>query len=149
MPLKNQVQLIVYPNRIGKNLADLYEAIEPLEKEVKGLHILPLFPSNADAGFSPLTHMEVDPEYGSLEDLKKITTKYDLCLDLVLNHISDQSPKKISPKSTSGKKKNPFEKSPSPMAKKFGSGLHLPTNKSISITSLKKPMSSWNVICDS
>lgn len=92
MSLKNQVQLIVYPNRIGTNLHDLYKAVTPLKHEVKGLHILPLFPSNADAGFSPLTHMEVDPEYGTLEDLKKITQEFDLCLDLVLNHISDQSP---------------------------------------------------------
>ncbi|MHB8765174.1 MAG: sucrose phosphorylase [Deferrisomatales bacterium] len=92
MALKNAVQLIAYPNRIGANLADLHTFMERhLSKAVGGVHILPLFPSNADAGFSPLTHKEVDPAFGTWEDVERISSRYDLCLDLTINHISDES----------------------------------------------------------
>ena len=68
MGLKNKVQLIAYPNRIGKDLKDLGDMIDKhLSKAIGGVHILPLYPSNADAGFSPLTHKEVDPVYGTWE----------------------------------------------------------------------------------
>ena len=92
MVLRNQVQLICYPDRIGKDLADLHQAIDShFAKAIGGVHILPLYPSNADSGFSPLTHKEVDPVYGTWEDVRRISDKYDLCLDLTLNHISDAS----------------------------------------------------------
>lgn len=92
MALKNQIQLIAYPNRIGHNLADLYMAIEEhFQGAIGGVHILPLYPSNADGGFSPLTHEEVDPAFGTWEDVERISARYDLCLDLTINHISDES----------------------------------------------------------
>lgn len=92
MTLRNAVQLIAYPNRIGNNLSDLYTFMEThLKKAIGGVHILPLFPSNADGGFSPLTHKEVDPAHGTWEDVERISSAYDLCLDLTINHISDES----------------------------------------------------------
>jgi sucrose phosphorylase len=92
MPLKNQIQLIAYPNRIGENLSDLADTLEnDLAKAVGGVHILPMYPSNADAGFSPLTHKEVDPRFGTWEDIERISQHFDLCVDLTLNHISDES----------------------------------------------------------
>lgn len=96
MPLKNQVQLICYPNRIGENLADLAGFLESrLGELVGGVHLLPIFPSNADGGFSPLTHLEVDPAFGTWADVERISQRFDLCLDLILNHISDASPEFI------------------------------------------------------
>lgn len=93
MPLRNQVQLIVYPDRIGNNLADLGKVVDGyLSKAIGGLHILPLYPSNADGGFSPLTHKEVDPAYGTWADVEHLSRRFDLCVDLTLNHISDESP---------------------------------------------------------
>ncbi len=69
MPLKNQIQLICYPNRIGDNLADLAGFLETrLSDLIGGVHLLPFYPSNADAGFSPLTHMVVDPDFGDWAD---------------------------------------------------------------------------------
>lgn len=92
MALKNAVQLIAYPNRMGNNLKDLHDVIvHGFPRAIGGVHILPLFPSNADGGFSPLTHKEVDPAYGTWEDVEAISSKYDLCLDLTINHISDES----------------------------------------------------------
>lgn len=92
MPLKNQAQLIAYPNRMGRGLADLHEVMRGVfAGAFGGVHILPLYPSNADGGFSPLTHLEVDPAHGSWADVERIAQDYDLCLDLTVNHISDAS----------------------------------------------------------
>ena len=92
MILRNQVQLIAYPDRLGKNLADLHQVLQKhLGKRIGGVHILPPYPSNADGGFSPLTHKEIDPRYGNWVDMERISAEYDLCLDITLNHISDES----------------------------------------------------------
>ena len=92
MPVKNKVQLITYPDLLGGNLALLNQVIE---KHFKGLfaciHILPPFPSSQDRGFSPLTHLEIDPQFGSWNDIAQLGKKHDILLDLVLNHVSSQS----------------------------------------------------------
>ncbi|GGK00583.1 sucrose phosphorylase [Pseudomonas matsuisoli] len=93
MPLRNAVQLITYPNRLGHNLGQLADFLEQhLDGAVGGVHILPLYPSNADGGFSPLTHLEVDPAYGSWADVERISARFDLCVDLIISHIADASP---------------------------------------------------------
>ncbi len=92
MTLKNTIQLICYPNRLGNHLSDLYQVLEKhFSDSIGGVHILPFYPSNADGGFSPLTHNEVDPVFGNWEDIERIAKKYDLCADLTVNHISDES----------------------------------------------------------
>jgi sucrose phosphorylase len=92
MALKNQVQLIAYPNRIGGTLRELADFVEhELADAVGGVHILPPFPSNADGGFSPLTHKEIEPAFGSWADIERLAGRFDICLDLVLNHIADES----------------------------------------------------------
>lgn len=92
MALRNAVQLICYPNRIGSDLKDLHKTLNHyLGDAIGGVHILPFFPSNADAGFSPLTHKEVDPDYGGWPDIEAIAGDYDLCCDITINHISDES----------------------------------------------------------
>jgi len=93
MALRNAVQLIVYPDRIGQDLADLERFLDgPVGEAIGGLHLLPPFPSNADGGFSPLTHREIDARYGDWTQVSRLSNRYDLCLDLVLNHIADDSP---------------------------------------------------------
>jgi len=90
--LKNQIQLIAYPNRIGAGLKDLKFALENyFGSAVGGVHILPPFPSNADNGFSPITHREIEPEYGDWADVEAIAENFDVCLDITLNHISNES----------------------------------------------------------
>ncbi len=92
MALRNAVQLIVYPDRIGRDLADLETFLDgPVGEAIGGLHLLPPFPSNADGGFSPLTHQEIDPRYGDWTQVSRLAARFDLCLDLVLNHIADES----------------------------------------------------------
>ncbi|WP_228702982.1 hypothetical protein [Marinobacter gelidimuriae] len=54
MLLKNAVQLICYPDRIGNDLKDLYTVVDKhLSQAIGGLHILPFFPPMPMAGFRP------------------------------------------------------------------------------------------------
>jgi len=90
--LRNAVQLICYPNRLGDNLQDLHTVIEKhLSDVIGGVHILPFYPSNADGGFSPISHEQVDPAFGTWDDIERIAENYDICADLTVNHISDES----------------------------------------------------------
>jgi sucrose phosphorylase len=94
MPIKNQVQLITYPDSLGGNLPALHALL--LEHFTAifpgGVHILPPFPSSADRGFAPLTYFEIDPQFGNWEDIRRIGERFDVLVDLMVNHISRQSP---------------------------------------------------------
>lgn len=90
--MKNKIQLITYADSLGKNLFELEEILDKhFSREIKGVHVLPFYPSSADRGFSPLTHLEIDKSFGNWEQFKKISQKYDLTADLVVNHISSES----------------------------------------------------------
>ena len=92
MTLKNQVQLITYPDSLGSNLLELHYVLRKyLKKGVGGIHLLPFYPSSADRGFSPLTYNEVDPKFGTWEDIEEISDDVDLVIDFMVNHISRQS----------------------------------------------------------
>lgn len=49
------------------------------------------YPSSADRGFAPLTYQEVDPAFGSWQDLQQISTQHYMMYDFMINHISRQS----------------------------------------------------------
>ncbi len=92
MNLKNQVQLITYPDSLGKNLLELHYVLRRyLRNAIGGLHLLPFYPSSADRGFAPLTYDEVDPAFGTWEDVERIGRDFDLMIDFMVNHISRQS----------------------------------------------------------
>lgn len=92
MALRNQIQLITYADSLGRNLAELHYVMNRYCKNaLGGVHILPFFPSSADRGFSPLTYDEVDPRFGSWDDIRAIAAEYDLTVDFMVNHISRQS----------------------------------------------------------
>jgi len=91
--IKNKVQLITYPDSMGGDLKTL-EFV--LEKHFNGLfeggiHILPPFPSTGDRGFAPVSYFEIEPAFGDWNDVKKLSQKFDLMLDLMVNHISQNS----------------------------------------------------------
>jgi sucrose phosphorylase len=90
--IRNKVQLITYPDSLGGNLCRLYEILKGhFEGVVGGVHILPFYPSSSDRGFSPLTHLEVGPGFGTWEDIDRIGRDFDLVADLMVNHISRES----------------------------------------------------------
>ena len=88
--MKNKVQLITYPDSLGGDLRTLNSL---LNTDLKGLfpggvHILPPFPSSGDRGFAPTTYRQIEPAFGSWEDMRAITQTHDVMLDIMVNHIS-------------------------------------------------------------
>ncbi len=66
-----------------------------LEKNLKGLvngvHILPYFPFTSDDGFAVTDYRSVNSALGAWEDIERISEKFRLMSDLVINHCSSQS----------------------------------------------------------
>lgn len=92
MTLQNKVQLITYPDSLGKNLIELHYVLRKYFKDLfGGVHLLPFYPSSADRGFAPVTYNEVDPNFGSWRDVEEIGEDFDLIVDFMVNHISRQS----------------------------------------------------------
>ncbi len=90
--LQNKVQLITYPDSLGANLPELYYVLKRhAGAAVGGVHLLPFYPSSADRGYAPLTYDEVDPVFGTWEDVAIIGRDYDLIVDFMVNHISRRS----------------------------------------------------------
>lgn len=94
--MKNQVQLITYVDRLtGGGFADLKALVEgPLNGVIEGIHVLPFFDAidGADSGFDPIDHTKVDPRLGDWSDVKALSESVDLMADLIVNHVSAQSP---------------------------------------------------------
>src|SRR5690625_284356 len=93
MSVKNQVQLITYPDSLGGDLKSLDHTLSNYFSNVfkGGIHILPPYPSSGDRGFAPLTYLEIESRFGSWDEIKEIGDEYDILLDLMVNHISKQS----------------------------------------------------------
>ena len=93
MPIKNQVQLITYPDSLGGDLTTLRHVLELYFPKLfqGGIHLLPPFPSSGDRGFAPLTYLEIKPEFGGWADVRALGKDHDLLLDLMVNHISARS----------------------------------------------------------
>jgi sucrose phosphorylase len=93
MTVKNKVQLITYPDSLGGDLKKLSLVLEQFFPNLfeGGIHILPPFPSSGDRGFAPLTYLEIEPKFGSWEDIRFIGEKSPVLLDLIINHISSKS----------------------------------------------------------
>ncbi|PKG23552.1 sucrose phosphorylase [Niallia nealsonii] len=93
MAVKNQVQLITYPDSLGGDLKTLNQVLLKHFSDIfeGGVHILPPFPSSGDRGFAPLTYLEIEPSFGTWEDIRQIGENFDVLVDLMVNHISRQS----------------------------------------------------------
>jgi len=86
-------QLLTYPDSLGGDLASLRRLLEgSLDGAFRGVHVLPPFPSSGDRGFAPVTYREIDPRFGSWDDVAALAARQDVLLDLMINHISRRSP---------------------------------------------------------
>jgi sucrose phosphorylase len=88
--------LITYPHTIyGEDEKPLNTLRRFLKTNVKdaisSVHILPFFPSSSDGGYAVIDHKEVDPRFGTWEDVQEIAGEYRLMVDLVMNHVSSKS----------------------------------------------------------
>ncbi len=94
-PARDGVQLITYADRLGGTMPSLKEVLDgPLAGVFEGVHILPFFTpfDGADAGFDPADHTKVDPRLGSWEDVRRIAEDYTVMADMIVNHVSADSP---------------------------------------------------------
>ncbi|MFW6222025.1 MAG: sugar phosphorylase [Bacteroidota bacterium] len=55
---------------------------------INNIHILPFFPYTSDDGFSITDFKKVNPELGKWKHIRSINNKFDLMVDLVINHVS-------------------------------------------------------------
>ncbi len=93
--MRNQVQLITYVDRLAGTLPELRRMLDgPLAGLFGGVHLLPFFTpyDGADAGFDPVDHAAVDPRLGTWDDVAALAGGLDLVADLIVNHVSAQSP---------------------------------------------------------
>ncbi len=94
--MKNQVQLITYADRLGVgSIQTLHELMKgPFQGLFGGIHLLPFYTpfDGADAGFDPIDHGQVDPRLGNWEDIKSLSGDVDVMADLIVNHVSVDSP---------------------------------------------------------
>jgi sucrose phosphorylase len=92
--VRNKVQLITYPDGLGGDLRNLATVLDEHFSGCfdGGIHILPPFPSSGDRGFAPLTYDEIDPRFGTWDDVQRLGRSRDLLLDLMVNHVSSRSP---------------------------------------------------------
>ena len=93
MAVKNQVQLITYPDSMGGDLKTLNEVLVKHFSDIfkGGIHILPPFPSSGDRGFAPMTYLEIEEQFGTWDDIRAIGENFDVLVDLMVNHISRKS----------------------------------------------------------
>jgi sucrose phosphorylase len=94
--MKNQVHLITYVDRIEpKGLQGLQKLLTDKLKDVfGGVHLLPFFYpiDGADAGFDSIDHTVVDRRLGTWDDIKELSQTTDVMADVIVNHVSAQSP---------------------------------------------------------
>lgn len=93
---ENDVMLITYGNSIQRTdevpfqtLSDFLKSY--LSDTVTSVHLLPFFPYSSDDGFSVIDYRQVNPDWGTWEDVAEIANQFDLMIDLVVNHCSRES----------------------------------------------------------
>ncbi|HLC04699.1 MAG TPA: sugar phosphorylase [Anaerolineales bacterium] len=93
---QKDVFLITYPDQViqpGKlPLQTLHSFLrQRLSGLIGGVHILPFFPSSSDDGFSVVDYLQVDPRFGTWDEIAEIAADFKLMLDGVINHASARS----------------------------------------------------------
>jgi sucrose phosphorylase len=97
--MRNGVQLITYADRFGGGgISTVQQLLKgPFDGVFTGIHLLPFYTpfDGADAGFDPIDHRSVDPRLGDWSDVAKLARTHDITADLIVNHISRNSPEFI------------------------------------------------------
>ncbi len=94
---ENKVILITYGDSIlGNNAEKPLVTLERflskyLPETMTGVHILPFFPYSSDDGFAVIDYLQVKPKLGDWKDIEAIASKFNLMVDLVINHVSSKS----------------------------------------------------------
>ena len=97
-----QIWIRSFKDGNGDGIGDLAGVLEKLpyikSLGVDGIWFSPIYPSpNADYGYDISDYRNIHPDYGTLEDFKKVLDKSHelglwVIMDLVINHTSDEHP---------------------------------------------------------
>lgn len=93
---ESDVALITYLdtfyNNDEKNIQTLEQVLNTyLQDNVSIIHLLPFFPYSSDDGFAVIDYLKIKKGLASWSDIKKLSLKYKIMADLVINHCSSQS----------------------------------------------------------
>ncbi|NEQ31600.1 MAG: alpha-amylase [Leptolyngbya sp. SIO4C5] len=81
----------IYSQKDEKPLVTLDRFLEKYLKDtITGVHILPFFPYSSDDGFAVIDYLQVNPELGEWQDIKRISSQFNLMVDFVVNHVSSE-----------------------------------------------------------
>ncbi len=97
-----QIWIRSFADGNGDGIGDLYGVYDKLEYihslGVDGIWFSPIYPSpNADYGYDISDYRNIHPDYGTLEQFRKVLDRahqmgLKVLLDLVINHTSDEHP---------------------------------------------------------
>ena len=65
-------------------------AAKKLRRGISTIHILPFFPYSSDDGFSIKDFYDVNPDYGTWDNIEQLEKDFHLMADLVANHASSK-----------------------------------------------------------
>ena len=93
---QNDVMVITYGDSIIKKGEKPLETLKTffdtyVYPKINSIHILPMFPYSSDDGFSVIDYEKVNQDLGDWDDIKALSSHYDLMFDAVINHISMES----------------------------------------------------------
>lgn len=72
-------------------LRTLDRMLEAYARYITTVHVLPFFPYSSDRGFSIIAYDQVDPNLGSWDEIAKLTCRFKLMFDGVINHVSSKN----------------------------------------------------------
>ena len=93
---EDTVVLITYANTITSNKEKPLKILDKFlsdycENIISIVHILPFFPSSSDDGFAVIDYYTVDSNLGDWQHIKKISQKFSIMSDMIINHGSSKS----------------------------------------------------------
>ena len=78
-------------NKSQNHLKTLGNFLNLFCKDFSHIHILPYYPSSSDDGFAVIDYKRISKENGTWADFEKLTSKFKIMSDLVINHCSSES----------------------------------------------------------
>ena len=93
---ESDIALITYLdsfyNHDEKNIQTMNKVLNTyLRDNVSIIHLLPFFPYSSDDGFAVIDYLKIKRGLAAWSDIKKLSSKYKVMADLVINHCSSES----------------------------------------------------------
>lgn len=94
---QRQIVLITYADHVQDDEQTPLQCLNQfllaheMEQCLSTVHFLPFFPYSSDDGFSVIDYEQINPDFGTWEDVEAFRSDFELMFDLVLNHCSQHS----------------------------------------------------------